>query len=176
MAAPFLIPFNYQPFSTSVKTSSFTIPSGRYAKVVPSRADFTINGVSLSSTEQAVITVSGTGSSTYQIYVQPNTMLAQVQLSQTGTGSCTGSLTVGASVVTPAAQLSRSSAGTSTQNFNYDMGSSLYTLYVAVTGGSPSVSFTVTYLKILSGQDIWVPAGTVLAGSLFTVTEYNSIS
>lgn len=35
MSAPFIIPFNHQPVSTSIKTSAYTIPSGKYARVIP---------------------------------------------------------------------------------------------------------------------------------------------
>jgi hypothetical protein len=44
------IPFNFNPYSTSVKSSSYTIPSGYYALVTAycewnSSATFTIDGV-----------------------------------------------------------------------------------------------------------------------------------
>jgi hypothetical protein len=177
MSAPFIIPFNFQPVTTSVKTSSYTVPAGKYAKVVPSRADFTINGSSLSSSESATVVASGSSATTFQIYVQANSLLTQITLVQLGaSNNTTGSISVGAQVVTPVASLSRTSTGTSTQSYSYEMGSSLYTLYASSTAVSGSATFTVNYSKIFSAQEIWVPSGTVLAGTMYSVTEYNTIS
>jgi len=36
MSSPIVIPFNFQPVTTSVKTANYTIPTGRYARVIPS--------------------------------------------------------------------------------------------------------------------------------------------
>jgi len=33
MAAPFIVPFNFQPDSTTIKTTSYTVPSGKYANI-----------------------------------------------------------------------------------------------------------------------------------------------
>ena len=34
MSAPYIIPFNFQPVSTGASTSTYTVPSGKYARVV----------------------------------------------------------------------------------------------------------------------------------------------
>jgi len=47
MSAPFVIPFNFQPESVSVRTGSYTIPAGKYAFVtvnVEGTGTFTIGG------------------------------------------------------------------------------------------------------------------------------------
>jgi hypothetical protein len=47
MTAPFVMPFNFQPTSVSVKTGSYTIPSGKYARVsvaLLGDSTFTIGG------------------------------------------------------------------------------------------------------------------------------------
>lgn len=47
MSAPFIIPFNFQPESISVKTASYTVPAGKYAYItanVIGAATFTIGG------------------------------------------------------------------------------------------------------------------------------------
>jgi len=45
MSAPFIIPFDNNPSSTSIKTTAYTIPAGKYARVKNVLGDLTINGV-----------------------------------------------------------------------------------------------------------------------------------
>lgn len=48
MSSPLTIPFNHQPISTSVKTSSYTIPAGNYARAsvfILGTGTFTIDGL-----------------------------------------------------------------------------------------------------------------------------------
>lgn len=35
MSSPFVIPFNFQPLSSEIKSSTYTIPAGRYAQIEP---------------------------------------------------------------------------------------------------------------------------------------------
>jgi hypothetical protein len=63
MASKLVIPFNYQPFSVSVKTGAYTIPTGYYAYVTASvqGADsFSIGGV-VALQGQVAVAASGTG-------------------------------------------------------------------------------------------------------------------
>lgn len=59
MSAPFIVPFNFQPVSVSVKTASYTIPAGKYARVLVNlegSATFTIGGVTaIRGTENTVL-------------------------------------------------------------------------------------------------------------------------
>ena len=58
MSAPFIVPFNNQPTAVSVKTGSYTIPAGKYARVVVNlegSATFTINGATALRGTQNVI-------------------------------------------------------------------------------------------------------------------------
>jgi hypothetical protein len=48
MGAPIIVPFNFQPVSTTVRTAGYTLPSGRYAYVTAfcdTGQTFSINGV-----------------------------------------------------------------------------------------------------------------------------------
>jgi hypothetical protein len=60
MGAPIVVPFNFQPVAVSVRTASYTIPAGRYARVtvnVIGSGTFTIGGVTaLSGSQNNVIT------------------------------------------------------------------------------------------------------------------------
>lgn len=66
MSAALVVPFNFQPSSVSVKTGSYDIPTGKYAKVVVNlegSATFTIGGVTaLVGTQNSVL---GSSSLTY---------------------------------------------------------------------------------------------------------------
>jgi len=69
MSSKLIIPFNYQPFSVSVKTGAYTIPAGYYAYVTASvqGADtFSIGGVVALQGVTAVAT-SGTGFDTANV-------------------------------------------------------------------------------------------------------------
>lgn len=59
MSSALVVPFNFQPESTSVRTSSYTIPTGKYAKVdvqCIGGGTFTIDGATaLSSSSWSVL-------------------------------------------------------------------------------------------------------------------------
>lgn len=59
MSAPLVVPFNFQPSAVSVKTGSYTIPAGKYAKVtvnLEGSATFTIGGVTaIRGTQNSVL-------------------------------------------------------------------------------------------------------------------------
>lgn len=59
MSSNLVVPFNFQPSSVSIKTSSYTIPAGKYAKVNISLLGisyFTINGgVAIECTAHTVL-------------------------------------------------------------------------------------------------------------------------
>lgn len=75
MASNIYVPFNFAPAAISVKTTSYTIPAGKYSRVVANlegSATLTINGVTaLRGTENTVLasdnlrTFTSAGSSNY---------------------------------------------------------------------------------------------------------------
>jgi hypothetical protein len=62
MSATLVVPFNFQPSSVSVKTASYTIPAGKYAKVtvnIDGTGTFTIDGsTALSASQNSVLATS----------------------------------------------------------------------------------------------------------------------
>jgi len=75
MASKLVIPFNYQPFSVSVKTGAYTIPTGYYAYVTASvqGADsFSIGGV-VALQGQASVASSGSGYDTGNVNLNSGT-------------------------------------------------------------------------------------------------------
>lgn len=89
MSAPFVIPFNFQPESVSVVTGSYTVPPGKYARVIANvsgSSTFTIGGATaLASTSATwsvlasdnLRTVSGGGGSTNALFT--NTAETSIQ-------------------------------------------------------------------------------------------------
>jgi hypothetical protein len=63
MSAPFIIPFDNNPASTSIKTTSYTIPAGKYARVQNLQGDLLIDTVPhyvvISSFTRTLSTTSG---------------------------------------------------------------------------------------------------------------------
>jgi hypothetical protein len=59
MSAAFIVPFNQQPFSVAVKTATYTIPAGYYARAIVNlegAATFTIDAVTaLRGTQNSVL-------------------------------------------------------------------------------------------------------------------------
>jgi hypothetical protein len=67
MAAPIVVPFNFNPASTTIKTASYTIPSGKYALVTQSEIGYVNLGAL--STSNASATKTFTDS---EIFIQIN--------------------------------------------------------------------------------------------------------
>lgn len=83
MPAPIVVPFNFEPVAVSVRTASYTIPAGRYARVtvnLEGSATFTIGGVTaLRGTQNSVLgsspvgTNSGSGVNSIAVAQSPST-------------------------------------------------------------------------------------------------------
>ena len=90
MSAPFVIPFNFQPDSVSVKTGSYTIPPAKYARVVVNligSATFTIDAVTaLSGAQNSTITSAG---NLYKMAGNPGTVSSN-QVGTLGTAGFSG--------------------------------------------------------------------------------------
>ena len=100
MASNLYIPFNFAPSSVAVKTGSYTIPAGKYARVVVNligSATFTIGGVTaLSGTQNSVIT---SDNNLYRVGGTPGT-IATGNSGQLGTTSFSGAPGTSTSAVT----------------------------------------------------------------------------
>lgn len=101
MPAPFIVPFNFCPDSVSVKTSSYTIPAGKFARLVVNligTSTFTIGGVTaLQGTSTTVINSSA---NLYRASGTPTTLSASVP---PGTGLVNNASPSNAGVTTVAA-------------------------------------------------------------------------
>lgn len=171
MSAPFIVPFNFQPVSVSVKTTSYTIPSGKYAYVfveVYSGGIFTINAVnSITSDPFLNIDYAGTSTAIYTVPAGYRAIIPVIGSTSTDNFYINGNTAAAFSA----------GAGHPT-GVNIEIGPS-----GTLTSGS-------TFIKAVSGVAIpsnathketsfWLPTGTVLSGTSnwrATVMEYNMIS
>jgi len=87
MASPIVVPFNFDPVITAVRTASYTIPSGRYAQVFgecDSGGSISVNGVTaVTTTAFSNIQVNGNAPS----YTVPSGFRAKFRTISEGTTS-----------------------------------------------------------------------------------------
>lgn len=170
MTAPLVVPFNFNPTSVSVRTSSYTIPAGRYAKVFAdcdSGGIFTINGVNALVTF-AFLNVDQTASSGVT-YTVPSGYVASVSAIQSA-GSV--NLSVNANL--------NETLAVSRYSTIFSIGPS-GTMSLSNIGGG---SYCVQGSAVPSGPtnraaEFFLPTGTVISGTgnwRAVVMEFNNIS
>jgi len=173
MSAPFFLPFNFQPVSVSVKTGSYTIPAGKYARVtveVDSGGIFTIN------------TINACTSAGFIAIDQANASLAALSYSvptdYRGSAAFSSTLTDTYSI-----------AGNSTININTNSSSpvgidlgpgSVYSMPGGVASNAKGIHGVAIPSNATNRQaTYWLPTGTVINGSgnwRAVVEEYNQIT
>jgi hypothetical protein len=166
MSAPFIIPFNFDPISTTLKTSSYTIPSGQYAEIHAQYPNMSINGVDIGI---KYILESGSMGTNGQTVTWGTATPFVYQMDWSLSGSGVDYVTVNGGV----GQIGR--PGGSPPN------SGTFTVTNTIGGGSMTLtsndtfSYTI-YTWTMPPHKIWVEAGDVISGSGFLVTLYNKIS
>ena len=178
MSSRVFVPFDNNPLAVSVKTASYTIPTGRFAKVYvecDSGGQFTINGAVAVDTDPVINVSVSIASSNALTYTAPSNYKANVSVY-----SNTSGLLVYQSGLTATYQQavnSLSSGG--------GMG-----LITVGPGGSVSITSSGAAAKAIVGYaepsnatnrqaEFFLPAGTVISGSgnwKAVVMEYNAIS
>lgn len=171
MPAPFVIPFNNNPSSVSVKTVSYTIPSGKYAQAyveADSGGIFTINSVNAVTTSPFLNVDIAPAAFNSASYTAPTGYQATI------TGVHNGSATT-FSVNGNANE----SLPTTTYSTAHNIGPG-GTFVTAASGANSFVQGVATPSNATNRQaTFWVPTGTVISGSgnwKAVVQEYNVIS
>jgi len=172
MSSPIVIPFNFQPVETSVKTANYTIPVGRYARIahVSSNLNSTANNANLTlatgsiSLNGSVIvrapvtyTLAGFGTTTTRTITAPSFGLFTFLFNTSSGGTFIDSVAA--------------IAGSS-----YTLGGSSYTVSPA-----QAVSFLVKGIwtpNAPTNIETWLRAGDVItiASMQVRVEEFNQIS
>ena len=187
MTAAFL-PFNQNPDSVAIKTSSYTIPAGFYARVIATNfeTDFTIDSVV--AVEKIKYKSTTPGVSTAAIFTNTS--------AYTLMGSCTTNLANSGCYVNNPSSIGNA-VGRYVRNpygTNYPLGVSTSQIGNNFTGASSTYNqapiylsqdniiygsgvFTVRYLDFVAIDpptmaEFWVPTGTDLDGTRFTVELY----
>lgn len=158
MSAPFIVPFNHCPVSVSVITSSYTVPSGKYAKVVAecdSGGIVTLNG-SNAITTAAFVNVDVTSSST-ATYTVPSNYRASVCGATAAADTFVINGNVGGSI----------GANAYTQAYDVGPGGTFATNFTFLSGsGTRAVQGVAIPSNATNRQaEFFLPAGTVLSGS-----------
>lgn len=181
MSASFIVPFNQQPVSTSVKTTSYTIPAGRYARVTGritsdnsfSAATGTLGFLAIDGSPVQYVNnflINRTMSGVSAIFTMPAQFSGTMSywVLNTSPGTITFSIDSGTNVSLPP------STGTASGICNVLPGTAI-TYSVAANGRFVAQCLGNKSIDI----SLWVPAGTVLTGSvlpIWVVEEYNMIS
>lgn len=186
-----VVPFDHNPQSIVLKTSSYTIPAGKYARVNIISPNFQINGTqqfpsgTLTASTGSGTTASDTATAAVSLggpaYVYSASVTraqgASMPTASSSGGFGNGTESTGYAWINQATRTN--SAGTTSISAGLNPAHILwvYASYTGGTGGSHSSSCTVSYYTLGANPDeIWVPSGTVLAGDFYRVTEYNVIS
>jgi hypothetical protein len=202
MSSPIVVPFNFEPVSISVKTSSYTIPQGKYANCKNLDAEATINNeeVGLMGTYSLNGVVSGTAGfvslpipiigdfanftysfqrtsgsvNCYAVY-GVRSVTAGFAPYQSIDFNLTATSSAGffsSSKDTVLNQVPIISVGATTNSIIQ----SLPVVGIVPAGGLANQFYSTTLKTFHSSREYWAPSGSVLSGGRWLVTEYNSIS
>lgn len=178
MSSRVFVPFDNNPTSVSVKTESYTIPAGKYAKVKNLCGNFSINGTLMGRYmyDYGSVVVNNTSTSRSQSgNTLKYTYIKTVSTGTSSTGSANYGYSIGAQVFyAPSTSINRNSFSFEI-NFNSSYRDYSYASFWNETG---SQSFTITsdFAITCDEFELWLPAGTVISGSHFIVTEYNAVT
>lgn len=175
MASRLIVPFDNNPLSTTVRTTSYTIPAGRYAYVKTSSPNFSLNGLQLYPNETMSASAIGIGVQSIMSLTFPvSTYVYSASCSGIANGS-SAYFGVGTPTSYQKTLQSRTSSGSFSPTFV-----STTTIYAGVTSQAnnqtSSISLSLYYFPTDSSNGFWVPAGSILNGNNYIVIEYNAIS
>ena len=198
MSSKVLIPFNNNPASTSVKTASYTIPAGKYAKIYntgvwlndslganPTTAtklspSIQIDGKTIPSSLYLQVTATSSTAATRTITypnVEINTqnIYAFASSNQTSNPLNVSITRFGNATFTVTAAAASVSSTDNTSNFT----SSVVFQIAAAVIGSTTYTARVS-IENSEKKDFWLPSGTVITVPIGTgryiLEEYNNIS
>lgn len=177
-----IVPFDNNPATTAIKTSSYTVPTGKYALVTAIHPDLTLNG-SLVFNSRSFSVTGHNSTNSVSLGVVGNVYL-------TGTFSTSGSYEVN---VSGSVAIGHATGGTYTiASWTTASPGSSFSLtpqmasspLVAISASGVEFSgvhhygtMNVTYYSFSGDKtSFWVQAGVVLGGSKYVIEEYNAIS
>lgn len=204
MASRLLVPFDYNPVSTEIKTGNYTVPSGKYARLTA--------GTQIPSSVNSTLSSSGTGTATqtYQtavfklntssLILPPSFSVSSTQPSASNTVQINFSSNIDLSGIFRFTVTAAGGGNAKTFAINVSgvwttiftttgnsFSNSVYAHYSNVSGirvvhgglgGSGGVSGYFEAVKQNDGIDIWLKSGDVIENNCtqYVITEYNVIS
>jgi len=205
MASRLVVPFNFEPVNSSLKTANYTLPSGVYGRVTPAYGTYVVSGLSvtnangsktytesemsLSINSSAVyfydLKGSGTvgrtsaGSATYTVTIPQNIFKnAQTVLVVT---SVTPSPSINCRISADGIATASLAAGTSPGLVFWEGYMNQIISTASTTSTVPSGNFSYSFNINFSNEksSFWVEAGSVIscpANCAYYLEEYNKIS
>lgn len=167
MSAHFVLPFNNQPISTTARTSSYTVPVGKYARFIACHYDCTIGGTYLYPSQT-------------NSYLIPQTVGNTKLFSVGGFGSFSvGGISSSAVFYSgdPGNGGTIIDTGGGLFTYTFNLGSGFVDIWGRRSSAAGSGDNAVVTFRIFSKPiEIWVPSGTVLNGSSYIVEEFNVLA
>lgn len=171
------LPFNHRPSSTTVRTGSYTVPSGKYARVTILEADsgFTLNGTTIISQlkYEGLTIADGAG------YFQNNTnynLIGVVGMYVTS-GSPTASVRIGRDTgIVPSSLTLSDGSSTIDQNQAYTVNISPGEKIMPVFNDNRvTLYWSLTAHESVGNlsSPLWVNTGGTISGTKYIVEEYN---
>jgi hypothetical protein len=200
MSAPLVIPFNFQPVQTVVTNASYTVPSGKYAKIVAfftAGRSVSVNATNLvpATTNDSIKYITLNGSNILMEKVI-NVTLTAARTTLNGSTTATYNLTgfYGAnstysittyvsSTVTTSPFPSNPTSGVTSGTFSFS-GTAFATCAVGGSAANPSITaiLGLSNSTLSDKIEFWAKAGDVITATAssapFSIiyTEYNNIS
>lgn len=172
MSSNLVVPFDFNPSSFDME-SSYTIPAGKYAYVVPIETDCQIDSDSIFEISSGQHDVAG--GSNVLIDVPAGCVITD--FTAVNISANTSAITI-KTIDSASNEVTIASATQDTSLDSYSGSASSQTVVQVelenTTGGS-TCRFEYNVYRIPFGQGYWVPTGTVLNGR-FAVSEYNVIT
>lgn len=192
MSSPIVIPFNFQPVATSVKTANYTIPVGRYARVIPSfptiasttvaNANLTIPVVSFGINNQVISRGEAIGRITALTAARTITLPSSgyfsiLTINNTGSTVSTNITNIDGLATIQALNTQAAATFAPWAQRPFVRGG---TITIGPTQGNPNilVMFEPTLLQTMGGAGFWLRSGDIinLSNASAFVEEYNQIS
>jgi len=187
MASTVILPFNNNPSTISVKTSSYTVPAGKYAYLINESPNIALNGTNLYQTISLGASNSGVTTKYYYGY-KSAIYVASGTVSNPGGATSSGGIAFGTLLSAPytttspnafssyntIVSTSASPGGSSSLAATFSNTGGELIAWVTLGGGGAGVSLSATiYAMNHTPYGMWVPSGTVINSARFTIIEYN---
>jgi hypothetical protein len=166
------LPFNQNPTSIAIKTSSYSIPATSYAKVtvIDHATDFTIDGVTAIPATVYSAGWSGTTSGTKFTNTSPWPLIGSITNQTNAIAVTVRNSTTATAQVNPYSNAAQTTAVASANIGAYlPVGAYIE----CASGGAGSGSYQLQAVIEPSQKVFWVPPSTALVGSRYVVELFN---